>query len=167
MRKLVLGLLLLGAASASAQSWPTRPVRVVAAYPAGVFSDRGDRIAPLALGMVALIAADGVLAGGNDLLMVALGVSLWGLHMGLTQGLLAALVADAAPAALRGTAFGVFNLASGMALLIASWAAGALWDLGGDYAAFSASGFCALAALAGLMALRRKLAGGGLAGGSR
>ena len=142
-------------------------VYALAAYPAGVFSDRGDRIAPLALGMVALIAADGVLAGGNDLLMVALGVSLWGLHMGLTQGLLAALVADAAPAALRGTAFGVFNLASGVALLIASWAAGALWDLEGDYAAFSASGFCALAALAGLLALRRKLASGGLAGGSR
>ena len=117
--------------------------------------------------MVALIAADGVLAGGNDLLMVALGVSLWGLHMGLTQGLLAALVADAAPAALRATAFGVFNLASGVALLIASWADGALWDLEGDYAAFSASGFCALAALAGLLALRGKLAGGGLAGGSR
>jgi len=142
-------------------------VYALAAYPAGVFSDRGDRIAPLALGMVALIAADGVLAGGNDLLMVALGVSLWGLHMGLTQGLLAALVADAAPAALRGTAFGVFNLASGVALLIASWAAGALWDIEGDYAAFSASGFCALAALAGLLALRRKLASGGLAGGSR
>ena len=135
-------------------------VYALAAYPAGVFSDRGDRIAPLALGMVALIAADGVLAGGNDLLMVALGVSLWGLHMGLTQGLLAALVADAAPAALRGTAFGVFNLASGVALLIASWAAGALWDFEGDYAAFSAGGFCALAALAGLLALRRGLGDG-------
>ncbi len=132
-------------------------VYALAAYPVGVFSDRGDRIAPLAAGMIALIAADGVLAGGNTLSMVALGVALWGLHMGLTQGLLAALVADAAPATLRGTAFGVFNLASGAALLVASWAAGLLWDMEGDYAAFSAGGFCAFAALAGLLALRGRL----------
>jgi MFS-type transporter involved in bile tolerance (Atg22 family) len=121
-----------------------------------VFSDRGDRIGPLALGMIALIAADGALAGGDTLTMVGLGVALWGLHMGLTQGLLAALVADAAPATLRGTAFGVFNLASGAALLVASWAAGVLWDIEGPYAAFSAGGFCALAALAGLLSLRRR-----------
>lgn len=135
-------------------------VYALAAYPVGVFSDRGDRIAPLAAGMVALIAADGVLAGGDNLPMVALGVALWGLHMGLTQGLLAALVADAAPATLRGTAFGVFNLATGAALLVASWTAGVLWDREGDYAAFSAGGFCALAALAGLLALRRGLGDG-------
>jgi MFS family permease len=135
-------------------------VYAIAAYPVGVFSDRGDRIAPLAAGMIALIAADGALAGGETLPMVTLGVALWGLHMGLTQGLLAALVADCAPERLRGTAFGVFNLATGAALFVASWAAGVLWDLEGDYAAFSAGGFCALAALAGLLALRRGIGDG-------
>jgi MFS family permease len=82
-------------------------------------------------------------------------VALWGLHMGLTQGLLAALVADVAPAALRGTAFGAFNLASGVALLLASAGAGALWDAFGAAAAFWAGAFCASLALLGLWGNRK------------
>lgn len=118
-------------------------------YPVGVFSDRGDRFSPLAAGLVALIGADAALAFAPSLPLVWFGVALWGLHMGLTQGLLAALVADTAPAALRGSAFGAFNLTSGLALLVASAAAGALWDAYGPAAAFSAGAACAALALAG------------------
>ena len=126
-----------------------------ASYPVGVFSDRGDRAAPLAAGLVALIAADAALAFAQSLPLVWLGVALWGLHMGLTQGLFAALVADAAPPELRGSAFGVFNLTSGLALLLASAAAGALWDAYGPAAAFSAGAVCASLALAGLLLARQ------------
>ena len=87
-------------------------VYALSAYPAGAASDRFGRTGVLALGIAALIAADLLLAFGGDLAIMLLGVVLWGLHMGLTQGLLATLVADMAPADLRGTAFGVFNLAS-------------------------------------------------------
>ena len=107
-----------------------------ASYPVGAFSDRGDRKTPLMAGLVALIAADAVLAVADHMPLVWLGVALWGLHMGLTQGLLATLIADVAPAALRGSAFGVFNLASGVALLAASAGAGALWDAFGSASAF-------------------------------
>lgn len=123
-----------------------------ASYPVGAFSDRGDRKTPLMAGLVALIAADAALASAEHLPLVWLGVALWGLHMGLTQGLLAALVADVAPAALRASAFGVFNLASGLALLVASAGAGALWDGFGAAAAFWAGALCASLALAGLWA---------------
>jgi MFS family permease len=92
------------------------------------------------------------LAVAEHLPLVWLGVALWGLHMGLTQGLLAALVADVAPLALRGSAFGVFNLASGVALLVASAGAGALWDAFGPQAAFWAGALCASLALVGLAA---------------
>ena len=85
-------------------------VYALAAYPAGVLSDRIDRMTVLAVGSGLLVAADVVLALCPRLLGVALGVVAWGLHMGFTQGLLATLVADTAPAELRGTAFGVFNL---------------------------------------------------------
>ncbi|MBI1980490.1 MAG: MFS transporter, partial [Methylocystis sp.] len=95
-----------------------------ASYPVGAFSDRGDRKTPLMVGLVALVAADAALASAEHMPLVWLGVALWGLHMGLTQGLLAALVADVAPAALRASAFGVFNLMSGVALLVASAGAG-------------------------------------------
>jgi len=87
---------------------------------------------------------------------VMIGVALWGLHMGLTQGLLVALVADTAPPELRGTAFGIFNLVSGVALLAASIVAGALWDLVGPTGTFMAG---ALITAIGLMAFplaRRK-----------
>ncbi|MEX0859871.1 MAG: MFS transporter, partial [Cucumibacter sp.] len=88
----------------------------LAAYPAGALSDRTHRISVLAVGFALLFAADLILAFGHGLGFVAAGVVLWGLHMGFTQGLLASLVADTAPVELRGTAFGVFNMAGGFAL---------------------------------------------------
>ena len=103
-------------------------VYALAAYPAGALSDRLDRLTVAAIGFYLLIAADLVLAFAGGLVGAALGVALWGLHLGLTQGVLAALVADSAPADQRGAAFGVFNFASGLAALAASLAAGALWD---------------------------------------
>jgi MFS family permease len=132
-------------------------VYALSAYPAGVLSDRIGRTAMLAGGIVLLIAADLVLAALPSIYGVALGVVLWGLHMGLTQGLLAALVADTAPAELRGTAFGLFNLAVGVAMLAASIIAGALWDLAGPQGTFLAGAGFALAALAGLLAVQARI----------
>jgi MFS family permease len=110
----------------------------------------------LIAGLLMLIAADIVLAFASGIAGVLLGVALWGLHMGFTQGLLATLVADTAPAELRGTAFGVFNLISGLALLAASVIAGALWDAVGPQSTFLAgAGFTAVAT-AGLVAMRRQ-----------
>jgi MFS family permease len=106
------------------------------AYPAGKLADRVPARRLLVAGIACLVAADVALALASNLGMLALGVVLWGLHMGLTQGLLAAMVARAAPATLRGTAFGVFNLASGLAMLTASVAAGALWHFVGPAATF-------------------------------
>ncbi len=124
-------------------------VYAASAYPAGVISDRMDRHHVLMLGLVLLIAADLVLAGFSSWMGVTLGIALWGLHMGFTQGIFATLVADAAPADLRGTAFGVFNLVSGLALLIASVTAGVLWDGFGPAATFlTGAGLTALALLA-------------------
>ena len=132
-------------------------VYALAAYPAGVMSDRMSRTAVLAGGIVVLIVADVVLALMPSLGGVALGVVLWGLHMGLTQGLLAALVADTAPAELRGTAFGFFNLLGGLAMLAASVIAGALWDIAGPQGTFLAGAAFALVALAGLLMVRGKI----------
>lgn len=128
-----------------------------ASYPVGAFSDRGDRITPLAAGLVMLIGADAALAYAEHLPLVWVGVALWGLHMGLTQGLFAALVADTAPAALRGTAFGVFNLTGGLALLVASLLAGRLWDVYGPWAAFAAGGASSLLSLGILLIASRSL----------
>jgi len=133
-------------------------VYALSAYPVGVLADRGGRRVLLAAGLVALVLADVALAFSNSLTGVAVGVALWGFHMGATQGLLAAMVADAAPADLRGTAFGVFNLAGGVALLLASLGAGALWDAFGPAAAFLASAVCAAAALAGIRLLPERAA---------
>ena len=124
--------------------------------PAGSLSDRMDRRIPLAAGLAVLILADVVLAGVPTVVGLAVGAALWGVHMGLTQGVLAALVADAAPERLRGTAFGLFNLAGGLALLIASGLAGELWSLYGAGATFAAGGGFAALALAGLVALIRR-----------
>ena len=129
-------------------------VYALSAYPAGVLSDRMDRGRLLALGLLVLVAADLVLAFAGGLAAVAIGVVLWGLHMGLTQGLLATLVADTAPAELRGTAFGMFNLVGGMAMLLASVLAGALWDLVGAGTTFLAGAGFAVVALLGLLRLR-------------
>jgi MFS family permease len=122
-------------------------VYALAAYPAGLLADRWDRRALMAGGLVVLIAADVTLARASGLGAVALGVGLWGLHMGLTQGVLAAMVADAAPPALRGSAFGFFNLAGGGAMLAASVIAGLLWDKAGPAATFYAGAGFALASL--------------------
>ena len=126
-------------------------VYALAAYPAGVLSDRVGRDNILALGIISLIIADLVLAFGATIPLVMLGVVFWGLHMGLTQGLLATLVADTAPEELRGTAFGVFNFAGGIAMLLASVVAGALWDAFGPAATFAAGAILTAAALAGLV----------------
>jgi MFS family permease len=103
-------------------------VYAASAYPFGKLADRLPHRRLLAWGLALLAAADAVLATSSHLGVVLVGVLLWGLHMGLTQGLLAAMVADVAPAAWRGTAFGIFNLVSGGALLVASVLAGWLWD---------------------------------------
>jgi MFS family permease len=113
-------------------------VYALSSYPLGALSDRIDRKRMLALGFATLIVADIVLAAAPSLVIVMLGVALWGLHMGMTQGLLAALVADEAPEHLRATAFGVFNFASGIALLLASLIAGVLWEQIGPAATFVA-----------------------------
>jgi MFS family permease len=122
-------------------------------YPAGVLADRMSRGTLLATGFAALIAADLILAFVPATTGLMVGVMLWGLHMGLTQGLLAALVADAAPASLRGTAFGVFNLVIGFAMLIASTLAGWLWSTIGSQFTFIASASFAGLGLAGLVLL--------------
>ncbi len=123
------------------------------AYPFGKLSDRVSHQRLLLWGLVALIAADLVLALAAHWSGLLLGVALWGLHMGMTQGLLAAMVADAAPADLRGTAFGFFNLLSGLALLLASLLAGLLWQYLGPAWTFGAGAlFCVLTMLG--MALR-------------
>jgi MFS family permease len=128
------------------------------AYPVGILSDRVDRITVLFVGLALLIAADIVLGLAGGIVGTMIGVALWGLHMGFTQGLMATLVADAAPAELRGTAFGMFNLLGGLALLAASVIAGELWDVVGPRGTFLAgAGFTALA-LVGLAAIRGRLA---------
>jgi len=132
-------------------------VYAAGAYPAGVLSDRVDRVWLLVAGLAVLISADLVLAWLPGLPGVFIGVALWGLHMALTQGLLATLVADTAPAELRGTAFGFFNLLSGGAMLAASVVAGALWDVAGPAAAFAAGAVFAALALIGLFAVRGRL----------
>jgi len=126
-------------------------VYAVVAYPTGAAADRGHGAQLLRSGLVALIAADIVLAAATTPAFVFAGAALWGLHMGLTQGLLSALVAAAAPADLRGSAFGVFNLVSGVALLIASALAGGLWDAFGPRFTFYAGAAFTVIALIGLM----------------
>lgn len=132
-------------------------VYAVTAYPAGLLSDRIGRTAMLAAGVVVLIAADLVLAMIGSLSSTAAGVVLWGLHMGMTQGLFAAMVADNSPPELRGTAYGIFNLLTGFAMLVASIVAGAFWDAIGPAGAFIAWAACAALALLGLMVARVRI----------
>ncbi len=130
-------------------------VYTLSAYPAGVAADRLDERSVLVAGLVVLVASDLVLAAASSPAAALVGASLWGLHMGLTQGLFAKLVADASPVELRGTAFGIFNLVTGGSLLVASAVAGALWSVFGAPVTFAAgAGFASLAAL-GLVAARR------------
>ncbi len=127
----------------------------LSAYPAGRAADRGARRQLLLAGLLALVAADLCLAGWSTPAGVMAGALLWGLHMGLTQGLMAKLVADTAPARLRGTGFGLFHLVSGAALLAASVLAGWLWQAFGAPATFLAGAGLALAAALGLVSWRR------------
>ena len=149
----------------------------LSAYPAGALSDRmsaarppegartaaagegisSSRTTVLSAGLVLLVAADVVLAFASGAWGLGLGVALWGLHMGFTQGLFNAMIADHAPAELRGTAFGMFNLLTGVALLLASVIAGALWDAVGYRATFLVGAGFAVLTLAGLVAVRWRL----------
>jgi MFS family permease len=138
-------------------------VYALAAYPAGILSDRVDRHSVLIAGLGLLFVADLVLALSGSIFGIACGVILWGLHMGLTQGLLATLVADTALAELLGTAYGMFNLMTGVALLAASVIAGALWDFVGPKGTFLAGTVFTTVAILGLLTLR----GNGYAGGPR
>ncbi|MDX1253334.1 MAG: MFS transporter [Gammaproteobacteria bacterium] len=127
-----------------------------AAYPAGAAADRFRQRTLLLIGLVLLIAADMLLAVATDALTVFAGAALWGLHMAFTQGLLSKLVADTTPVDLRGTGFGIFNLASGGALLLASVIAGALWSAIGPSATFLAGAGFATVAVIGLLTVRRR-----------
>jgi len=132
-------------------------VYALSAWPAGALSDRIGRFGLLAGGFALLIAADLALAFSGNVAIIALGVAFWGLHMGLTQGILASLVADTAPADLRGTAFGLFNLITGVATLVASVIAGALWDIAGAQTTFLAGAIFTAVALATLPAAHKRL----------
>ena len=120
-------------------------------YPAGVLSDRRDPRGVLVAGIALLVAGNMVLARSDGLAWTAVGVFLWGGHMALTQGLFARMVADSAPEQLRATTFGLFHFASGIATLLASLAAGLLWERQGPEAAFTAS--AVIAALAALLVM--------------
>lgn len=129
-------------------------VYAASAYPFGKLSDAISHRTLLALGLVVLVASDLVLAWASSWSLLGLGVALWGVHMGMTQGLLAAMVADTAPEELRGTAFGFFNLLSGIAMLASSAIAGLLWDaLGSAFTFYVGAGFAGLT-LVGLVLLR-------------
>ena len=121
-------------------------VYALSAYPFGKLSDHMSHKALLALGLIFLIAADLVLAISDHWSVVLAGVALWGIHMGMTQGLLATMVADTAPEDLRGTAYGFFNLVSGLGMLLASVLAGLLWDrLGASFTFYTGAMFCVIA----------------------
>lgn len=123
-------------------------VYAVTAYPFGKLADTVSHSKLLVCGLLALIAADLVLATAEHWSAVLLGVGLWGLHMGMTQGLLAAMVADTAPSDLRGTAYGFFSLAAGCSMLVASTLAGFLWDgLGASVTFYAGAIFCVVAIL--------------------
>jgi MFS family permease len=124
------------------------------AYPAGVAADRLNPRSLLVAGLVVLVAADLVLAVAPSFWYALFGAALWGVHMGLTQGLFAKLVADSAPVELRGSAFGFFNLVSGVSLLLASAIAGGLWNAFGASASFLAGAVFAFVAILGLLSYR-------------
>ncbi|SPD72188.1 conserved membrane hypothetical protein [uncultured Desulfobacterium sp.] len=127
----------------------------LSSYPAGVAADQFSSRTILISGLVMLAAADLALAGAASPLLVFIGAGLWGVHMGLTQGLFAKLVADTAPSVLRGTAFGIFNLVSGISLLLASLIAGMLWSAFGAPSTFIAGAVFVTISVFGLLFYRR------------
>ncbi|MDN7958727.1 MFS transporter [Burkholderia orbicola] len=129
-------------------------VYALSAYPFGKLADTTSHTKLMVVGLALLIVADIVLAHGAHWPTVLVGVALWGLHMGMTQGLLATMVAQAAPAELRGTAFGVFNLISGIVTLVSSVVAGALWDQMGAAATFYAGAVFSAATIVLLVCVR-------------
>ncbi len=115
----------------------------LSAYPFGRLSDGVSHTKMLVVGLFVLIAADFILAAGSHWSVMLAGVGVWGMHMGITQGLLSRMIADAAPAELRGTAYGFFNLVSGFFILAASAIAGVIWDrLGAPATFYTGAGFC-------------------------
>ena len=126
-------------------------IYALGAYPTGILSDAVNRKTVLLLGMVLLVMADITLGFATNLWMLALGVSLWGLHMAFTQGLLATMVTDTTPAELRGTAYGVFNLVCGLSMLAASVIAGLLWDKFGASVTFFTRASLTIIALIGIL----------------
>ena len=131
-------------------------VYMLAAYPLGSLSDRVSAKSMLVGGLIVLIAADLVLAILPSLAGAFVGIALWGVHMAVTQGLFAKLVADRSPPELRGSAYGIFNFATGLALLVASVIAGVLWDRSGAGATFLAGAGFATIALIGMMVIGAK-----------
>ena len=129
----------------------------ISAYPAGVLSDNGSRLRILAFGMVLLVVADLVFVLLPGLTGFFIGLAIWGMHMGFTQGIFSSLVADTAPMELRGTAFGILNLSMGIMILLASVIAGLLWDGVGPQSTFLAGATLAMIALLGLIPLQRAL----------
>ncbi len=130
------------------------------AYPMGAFSDKADKRVIITGGFTVLIIADIILALAPNFWVVMLGASMWGLHMGMTQGLLATLIAETAPAALRGSAFGLFHLVTGIALLVASFIAGVLWAWVSPSATFIGGAALTAVGLAGTVALISQRRGG-------
>jgi MFS family permease len=118
----------------------------VAAYPFGILADHLDRRLQLGIGTVILLCADVVLAKASTVWLTALGAALWGLQLGVTQGLLGATIADAAPDRMRGAAFGIYDVAIGVGTFVASSLAGALWMAGGPSLTFGFSACVAVAA---------------------
>jgi MFS family permease len=155
--------LLLRASNLGLAPWLTPAILITmnivyagSSYPVGALSDRIGKSGLLAGGIVLLIIADLILAWGHTLVWTFVGTALWGLHMGLTQGLLSALVADVAPTELRGTAFGMFHLLTGLTLLVASALAGWLWTVHGPDETFLFGAIFAAISLVGFVGTRSK-----------
>lgn len=119
------------------------------AYPFGKLSDTMNHLKLLIIGLVVLLSADLLLASSKHWSTLLIGVALWGIHLGITQGLLARMIADVAPSDLRGTAFGFFNLMSGLAMFLASVIAGIVWEnYGAEYTFYAGGLFCVLTLVA-------------------
>lgn len=132
----------------------------LSAYPIGRLSDRIGRKELMPAGLIVLIASDLVFVVAKTPRWIATGALLWGLHMGISQGLLSAMVADTAPEFLRGTAFGIFSMITGSCMLIASLVAGLLWDFFGAPTTFLAGALFSATALMGYLVLRNRLGRG-------